>query len=764
MLKRPVTDTIPEHPNSVVTFYRRGGTFTLSEAFPGDRTDVTTNGSGAFSADLWPNAEGLSATHYLAVYPNNETFEFVLEPGESPITVAELRAQESWNWDENPPPSLIDNERARYANSTSLSLGASLIGFLSSSAGAVGRWLTDKLSDEVNFFDFVPSGERAAIEDGTSTYDASAPLAAFVAAVKARNVRGKMRGKKVTFATGIVLEGQNIFSPSRDGLELHYTGSDTAITLQGTGTPALLENIKLIGPGSGGSTIGILCKEGASSGTTLREFRIWGFNVGLKVNAGYLAGNYYSKFSHGHVRDCDIGVLIVTTGYVGSPEDDIEWPPDIETTRVTFANAIKCSDISSNFNRVGWKLNGTSGVILDGCSGEHNEEYGIECIGAKFITVIAGWWEYNELGHVYLDEYSRGFDIVGGPWSTGSRIMPLLTVVGPGAENRGNSFGTGNYVRTDSTLYTGDVWGQKDYNQWHEGARYKYFDVEDELHAFAAYIRSMIVNTRWENTDVLFVRRGARYQMTTVSTPAVEGATQVTVSNTDIDGNALTFLAYNPLSLSDTYIKLWIDNNLALTTHYIASLDNGNGTTTLTLAPEEPLTGGTGGQALIKTQLEDASSGLRVSTHGVIRWSDRVNPPDTTLERLSAGVLRATDTLQATHISHQGAEYHKRTPVSSNYTALVTDRYIGYTGLGASGYTVTLPSAATFGGASGQMALLTIKDESGTCSSTRRITIEAAGSDSIEGFPSYQLLIGYAHVTLGAVAGGKWVMVDRRVS
>lgn len=138
-----VTDVIPEYPNSEVAFYRRDGTFTLDEAFPSRQQSVMTDEDGAYSIDLWPNAEGLSATTYLAVYPGKDTVSFVLPASDSPITMAELREQEAWAG-VPPTPTAIAIERARYA-STTPGLGPDLIGYQVDGDGAVAGTVRDKL-------------------------------------------------------------------------------------------------------------------------------------------------------------------------------------------------------------------------------------------------------------------------------------------------------------------------------------------------------------------------------------------------------------------------------------------------------------------------------------------------------------------------------------------------------------------------------------------------------------------------------------------
>jgi hypothetical protein len=78
--------------------------------------------------------------------------------------------------------------------------------------------------------------------------------------------------------------------------------------------------------------------------------------------------------------------------------------------------------------------------------------------------------------------------------------------------------------------------------------------------------------------------------------------------------------------------------------------------------------------------------------------------------------------------------------------------YLGYSTLTAA-RTVTLPSATTFTGCK-----ITIADETGNCSTSNTITLNRAGSDTIEGATSYVLSSANASVTLYST-GSKWVVI-----
>lgn len=187
MDRTTVTDSIPEYPNSQVTFFRRGGTFTLNEAFPSAQTSVMTDEAGDYSIDLWPNAEGLSQTSYLAVYPGKDSFTFVLPMSDDPIAASELRIQEDWPSDVDAIALGFAVERARYA-STTPGLGGDLVGYKAVGVDAVARTVGDKLDEIASVFDVIPVAEHAAIRTGTSTYDTTADLNSAIRAGRTNEV------------------------------------------------------------------------------------------------------------------------------------------------------------------------------------------------------------------------------------------------------------------------------------------------------------------------------------------------------------------------------------------------------------------------------------------------------------------------------------------------------------------------------------------------------------------------------------------------
>lgn len=183
MATRVVTDTLLRgtglpYANEPVSFYLREGAFTESATYPPDRVDTTTDSNGAYSQALWVNSDGLTPSEWVAIYPNKESIAFVLPPGASAITMAELRAQAAWDWYNDPVPTAIDLERARYANTANSTLGSALIGYLPSWTGAAGRALRSRLQEVVYLTDFTGGVADNATDIGPAMANAVAALAA----------------------------------------------------------------------------------------------------------------------------------------------------------------------------------------------------------------------------------------------------------------------------------------------------------------------------------------------------------------------------------------------------------------------------------------------------------------------------------------------------------------------------------------------------------------------------------------------------------
>ena len=98
-----------------------------------------------------------------------------------------------------------------------------------------------------------------------------------------------------------------------------------------------------------------------------------------------------------------------------------------------------------------------------------------------------------------------------------------------------------------------------------------------------------------------------------------------------------------------------------------------------------------------------------------------------------------------------------RTAVSdAAYTVLVTDRTVAYTALTAA-RAVTLPASSAY--PTGTRLL--IVDETGNCSVTKTITVNAAGMDTIDGAASAVVNQAYGFIGLDSSGAGHWTIIDQ---
>ncbi len=143
---------------------------------------------------------------------------------------------------------------------------------------------------------------------------------------------------------------------------------------------------------------------------------------------------------------------------------------------------------------------------------------------------------------------------------------------------------------------------------------------------------------------------------------------------------------------------------------------------------------------------EDGFSGrAQIGLNGSDNFSFKVSPNGsswTTAISLDAATGAPTFANQRTAIS------------DANYTVLITDRLIAYTTITAA-RTVTLPAAASF--PPGHR--LTVVDESGDCSSTDTITVQCAGSDTINGGASTVVNKAYGYVAIESNGLNAWTII-----
>jgi hypothetical protein len=97
-----------------------------------------------------------------------------------------------------------------------------------------------------------------------------------------------------------------------------------------------------------------------------------------------------------------------------------------------------------------------------------------------------------------------------------------------------------------------------------------------------------------------------------------------------------------------------------------------------------------------------------------------------------------------------------RTAVSdAAYSVLTTDRLVAYTALTAA-RTVSLPAASAYPTG----VILQVVDESGACSASKTITINRAGSDTIEGATSFVINAPYGALALESNGSNAWTILS----
>ena len=103
------------------------------------------------------------------------------------------------------------------------------------------------------------------------------------------------------------------------------------------------------------------------------------------------------------------------------------------------------------------------------------------------------------------------------------------------------------------------------------------------------------------------------------------------------------------------------------------------------------------------------------------------------------------------------ADVAQRTAVAdAACTALATDRTIAFTAL-TTARAVQLPAASAYPVGT----QLLVVDESGACSATSTITLNRAGTDTINGAASAVIALPYGFIALNGNGAGKWTVVDQ---
>gem|GEM_PF-1996019 len=97
-----------------------------------------------------------------------------------------------------------------------------------------------------------------------------------------------------------------------------------------------------------------------------------------------------------------------------------------------------------------------------------------------------------------------------------------------------------------------------------------------------------------------------------------------------------------------------------------------------------------------------------------------------------------------------------RTAVAdANYTVLATDRMVAYNALTAA-RTITLPASTAYPVGT----RLLVVDETGNCSVTKTLTVNAAGTDTLNGATSAVVNQAYGFIGVESNSAGGWTIVD----
>lgn len=155
----------------------------------------------------------------------------------------------------------------------------------------------------------------------------------------------------------------------------------------------------------------------------------------------------------------------------------------------------------------------------------------------------------------------------------------------------------------------------------------------------------------------------------------------------------------------------------------------------------------------VATQAElDAHMSDTTSVHGIADTSALYQAAGTDVAVADGGTGASTAAAARANLAIDG----RTTVADATYTILASDVYVALTSITAS-RAFTLPAASAVN--AGQ--LLTIKDESGSVSATLTLTVQRAGSDTIEGQTSIVLTQPRAWLQLRSNGSNEWSIVGR---
>ena len=144
-------------------------------------------------------------------------------------------------------------------------------------------------------------------------------------------------------------------------------------------------------------------------------------------------------------------------------------------------------------------------------------------------------------------------------------------------------------------------------------------------------------------------------------------------------------------------------------------------------------------------------------TYGAIFYKAKVANASTNANRPDLDSTTWTVLADFSGLVTQAAFAQRTAVTDTNYTGLAADRCISFVSISAA-RTVTLPAASAFPAG----VLLYVIDESGSCSATNTITVQRAGSDTVNGSTSSVIGQAYGAMALESNGSNKWTVAHLR--
>lgn len=201
------------------------------------------------------------------------------------------------------------------------------------------------------------------------------------------------------------VNGISIYMP---GAKVNYTGTGNAIKFQNIENAGIIGPAWIKGPGTGGSTVGLLFGIGSAGNGTVTTYNLIQavnfdtFNIGVKVDGSTSNnGTYTNTFSAVVASNCNIGWSII--------------PTNANTANAnTFEGCIAIGSVSD-----GWKIDGAQGNGFISCRAESNGGFGWNFPGTQATannSVLHSWNEANTSGDFNSGSSSNitGISVIGG--------------------------------------------------------------------------------------------------------------------------------------------------------------------------------------------------------------------------------------------------------------------------------------------------------------------------------------------------------------